>query len=452
MTGFNRWAELKDQEGYHGPPLRAWQERALLEWEANSKRGVIEAITGTGKSMVGVAAIHEVLSLGGVAAVIVPTKALVVQWSKTLRETLPGIRIGQLSDGKKDNFGAHDVVVATIQSIYKAPLRTRSLMLLVADEVHRYGSEKYQAALRDDYSWRIALTGTYERQQDDGIEQYLKPFFGDVVFSYGYAEALADGTVAPFELALVETPFTEVERNEYLEADERCSDARSKLIRQFRFPEDWREFFTLVTKAAGSKEPSRIRDLCQQYMKGFSDRKKLLAATSSKLTFAEKIGPHLGHLKGTLVFSESKDSARRLAFVINKSVSAFPLDSDSKSAERESKLQQFSSGELKVVCAPRILDEGIDVPEAELAIIASASQTKRQMIQRMGRVIRLKADGGSARIIILFVPGTPEDPDTGGYEAFLDQVLPHAQSTIRLSEGKSALLQTWLMSRETPEN
>ena len=86
------------------------------------------------------------------------------------------------------------------------------------------------------------------------------------------------------------------------------------------------------------------------------------------------------------------------------------------------------------------------MPEAELAIIASASQTKRQMIQRMGRVIRLKADGGIARIIILFAPGTPEDPDTGGYEAFLDEIVPHARSTIRVAEGNMGLLQTWLIS------
>lgn len=187
-------------------------------------------------------------------------------------------------------------------------------------------------------------------------------------------------------------------------------------------------------------------------MKGFSDRKKLLAATASKLSFAEKIAPELGHLKGSLVFSESKDSARRLAYVINKSVPAFPLDSDSKSVERDARLREFSSGGLKVICAPRILDEGIDVPEAELAIIASASQTKRQMIQRMGRVIRLKAGGGVARIIILFVPGTPEDPDTGGYEAFLDEVVPHARSTVRVVDGNLALLRTWLNSCESSAN
>jgi len=448
MAGFNRWAELKDQDGYHGPPLRAWQERALLGWEANSHKGVVEAITGTGKSMVGVAAIHEVISYGGVAAVIVPTRALVVQWSKTIRDTLPGVRIGQLSDGKKDDFGSHDVIVATIQSIYKAPLRARSLMLLVADEVHRYGSEKYQAALTGGYAWRIALSGTYERQQDDGVERYLKPYFGDVVFNYDYAEALKEETVAPFELALVETPFTASEFATYRQADERCTEAKGKLVRQFGFPEDWREFFALVTKAAGSKEPNRIRDLSQQYMSGFAERKRLLASATSKLSLVEQIAPLLDNLKGTLVFSESKDSARRLAFVINKSASSFPLDSDSKSDERDSKLRQFSTGVLKVICAPRILDEGIDVPEAELAIIASSSQTKRQMIQRMGRVIRLKPEGGKARIIILFVPGTPEDPDTGGYEAFLDEVVPHAQSTIRVSAGDMASLEAWLGGRE----
>lgn len=440
----NKWAALEDQDGYHGPPLRAWQERALIEWEANSHRGVIEAITGTGKSMVGVAAIHEVLSYGGVALVIVPTRALVVQWTKTIRDALPSVRIGQLSDGKKEDFAAHDVVISTIQSIYKAPMRPRSMMLLVADEVHRYGSEKYKAALTEDYSWRLALTGTYERPKDDGIERHLQPYFGDVIFNYGYAEALSEGTVAPFELALVETPFTQLEFASYKQADERCTDARGKLVRQFRFPADWREFFAMVTKAAGSKEQNRVRDLSKQYMRGFSERKKILAGADAKLSFAEKIAPIFEDLKGTLVFSESKFSSRRLAYVINKRVSAFPLDSDSKSAEREAKLGQFSAGDLKVICAPRILDEGIDVPEAELAIIASASQTKRQMIQRMGRVIRLKADGGIARIIILFVPATPEDPNTGGYEAFLNEVIPHARSEIRVSGEDITAIKDWL--------
>lgn len=443
-SGFNRWDPLGSSDTYSGPRLRQWQQKALLAWEHKDHRGVVEAITGTGKSMVGVAAIHEVLSYGGVALVIVPTRALVAQWSKVLRETLPGARIGQFSDGQRDDFTRHDVVVATVQSVHKSPLKPRSLMLLVADEVHRYGSQKFKAALTEHYSWRLALSGTYERQQDDGIERYLAPYFGDVVFNYGYAEALKDETVAPFELALIETPFVGSEHLSYQIANDRCKDARKKLIRQFGFPDDWREFFGLVTKAAGSKEPNRIRDLAQQYMSGFSERRKILAGASSKLTFAEAIAPFASDLRGTLVFSESKDSARRLAFVMNKSVSAFPLDSDSKSEEREAKLRQFGNGTLKVICAPRILDEGIDVPEAEFAIIASASQTKRQMIQRMGRVIRLKEDGRPAKIAVLYVPGTPEDPHTGGYEAFLDEILPHATRTLEISAENLRDIEGWL--------
>lgn len=444
MTGWNRWADFEQRENYDGPSLRDWQQRALLAWEAQAHRGIVEAITGTGKSLVGVAAIHEVLSYGGVSAVVVPTRALVVQWSNVIRQALPRARVGQLSDGVKDSFDDHDVVVATIQSLHRSPLKTRSLTLLVADEVHRYGSVKYQSALSSDYSWRLGLSGTLERQQDDGVELYLKPYFGEVAMIYGYAEAIRDGTVAPFDLALVETPFAQDESAKYQEENEKCNDARGKLIVQFGFPDDPREFFSLVTKAAAGDEPNKVRELSRKYMSGFSERKKILASARAKLAFSENLAALLGNLNGTLVFSESKDSARRLAYVINKKVPAVPLDSESKSADRDRVLSQFGVGKIKVVCAPRILDEGIDVPEAELAIIASASRTKRQMIQRMGRVIRLKPDGGAARIMIFYVPGTPEDPDSGGYEAFLDEVVPHARSTTRIFDGDLGSVSSWL--------
>ena len=444
MTGWNRWAGFEQRENYEGPRLREWQQRALLAWEAQAHRGIVEAITGTGKSLVGVAAIHEVLSYGGVAAVVVPTRALVVQWISVIRQALPGVRVGQLSDGAKDGFDDHEVVVATIQSLHRAPLRNRSLMLLVADEVHRYGSDKYQSALKSDYAWRLGLSGTLERPQDEGVELHLKPYFREVVMTYGYAEALRDQTVAPFELALVETPFAHDEFANYQEENEKCSDARGKLIVQFGFPDDPREFFSLVTTAAAGDEPNKVRELSRKYMSGFSERKRILAGARAKLSLSENLASLLANLNGTLVFSESKDSARRLAYVINKRVPAVPLDSDSTSADRDLVLSQFGAGKIKVVCAPRILDEGIDVPEAELAIIASASRTKRQMIQRMGRVIRLKPDGGAARIMIFYVPGTPEDPDSGGYEAFLDEVLPHARSTTRILEGDLGSVSRWL--------
>ena len=446
MSGYNRWDPLGSPATYSGPPLRSWQQQALTAWEEHDRKGVIEAITGTGKSLVGVAAIHEVIAIGGCALVIVPTRALVAQWASTLRGCLPGVKIGQLSDGEKSDFSNSDVVVATVQSVYANPIRPRSLMLLVADEVHRYGSEQFKKALRKEYAWRLGLSGTYERQQDDGVARYLNPYFGDVRFKYGYGEALRDKTVAPFDLAFVETPLAPRELTEYEEADKRCTDARKALLKEFGFPADFREFFAMVSAGAGMSEPGYLQDTCQKYMKGFSDRKKVLASAASKLTFIEAAAKFLDPLGGTIIFSETKASAVQMAFVAGKSVSALPIDGETKAAEREKALRDFSYGRLRVLSAPRILDEGIDVPDAEIAIIASASQTKRQMVQRMGRVIRLKPDGRQARIVILFAPGTPEDPNTGGYEAFIDEVRPFARSERQFSAENIAEFSNWLHS------
>jgi superfamily II DNA or RNA helicase len=89
-------------------------------------------------------------------------------------------------------------------------------------------------------------------------------------------------------------------------------------------------------------------------------------------------------------------------------------------------LSAFATRQLRALSAPLVLDEGIDVPEADLAIILAASRTRRQMIQRMGRILRRKRDGRLARLVILYVRGTSEDPATGAHEAFLDLALPFA--------------------------
>ena len=73
-----------------------------------------------------------------------------------------------------------------------------------------------------------------------------------------------------------------------------------------------------------------------------------------------------------------------------------------------------------------MLDEGVDVPAADLAVILAASRSRRQMIQRMGRVLRRKPDGRAARFIIVYARGTVEDPALGAHEGFLDEITPVA--------------------------
>lgn len=91
-------------------------------------------------------------------------------------------------------------------------------------------------------------------------------------------------------------------------------------------------------------------------MGGFTERRRLTAEANSKEHFVEQIAGSLGQFSGTLVFTETKESAQRLGCLINKVTPAFPLTSESSPSEREDKLRGFSSGRIKVLCAPRILD------------------------------------------------------------------------------------------------
>ena len=107
-------------------------------------------------------------------------------------------------------------------------------------------------------------------------------------------------------------------------------------------------------------------------------------------------------------------------------------------------MKDFGTGKIKVLCTPRILDEGIDVPEAELAIIIASSKSKRQMIQRMGRVIRKKNPPRAAKILITYVKGTSEDPLDGGHEGFLSEVQDHAESVTFIDADNTLKLTSWI--------
>jgi len=433
---------------YVGHPLWDWQKEALSNWEDANHCGVVEAVTGTGKSLVGIAAIHGTTKLGGRVLVVVPTVALLQQWWVAVRTALPGLRVGRLTSGFKDTFSNHDVLITTVQTAYQNLPKAPSLGLLVADEAHRYGSAEYSKVLDSNYPRRLALSGTYERQQDDGIDDYLKPYFGNVVLQYGYGQALADKVVAPFHLGFAPVSFSSSEQRRFIEASDRYDKTRLALIRDYFYPDDWNQFFFRVQGTLAEGIRDRESDLAAQFMSAFSARRKIMTEALAKETLAAEIAPAFSSLSGVLVFTETKDSAYKLAYGINKCSSAKPLTSDAKPAERSATMSEFTRGRLTTICAPRLLDEGIDVPEAELAVVIAASQTRRQMVQRMGRVIRLKKDRRHARILIVYVVGTPENPATGGHEGFLDQIREHAATIRDFRESDPGAIMDWIRGED----
>ena len=131
------------------PELYAWQQEALDSWRCRGSRGVVEAVTGTGKTMLGVAATRDELAAGGQVCVLVPTTELLVQWRHVLDQHLPPrTRVGLLGGGHHGDLGRDDVLVAVVNSARAADLRPRRPGgLLVADECHRYGTDGNRLAL-----------------------------------------------------------------------------------------------------------------------------------------------------------------------------------------------------------------------------------------------------------------------------------------------------------------
>lgn len=144
--------------------------------------------------------------------------------------------------------------------------------------------------------------------------------------------------------------------------------------------------------------------------------------------------------RGTLIFTQTKESADTAARLLSEQgCAASSIHGDVVEEEREEHLVALGRGDLPALAAPRILDEGVDVPDVDVGIMIARSRSKRQSIQRLGRIVRRKTDGRPARFIVLYAKGTVEDPQLGDLESseFAD-ILPHADHVLTVdlpSEG-----------------
>jgi RNA polymerase primary sigma factor len=345
------------------------------------------------------------------------------QWYAALRSALRGYRIARLGDGHRGNLQQVDVLVAIVHTARKYEhLPTGQRGLLVADECHRYGADTFRLVLDQAFPRRLGLTATYERS-DGGHLAYLAPYFGGPpIFSLDYQRAIADGVAAHFKLALIGVPLTPSEQQRYLEADEALRDARARLIHQGVPAEPYGEFMRAVAELA--EAPSwQLRTAARRYLAAFSNRRQVLSESNGKLLLLARLGDAINAATGSLIFTMTTRSADRIAATLRQQgIPSKALHSGLGSNQRNDLLRRFAEQRLKALVAPMVLDEGVDVPEADLAIVVAASRTRRQMIQRMGRVLRNKADGRLARIAIVYAAKSFEDPQQGAHEAFLDSV------------------------------
>jgi|SRR5579863_1496222 len=367
---------------------RAWQVEALARWRASGNRGIVRVVTGGGKTLFALQCALEVLAetpelrIG----IIVPSVALLDQWYVELQD-----EIGATPEEIYVTGGGGEAT--RLSRFYLAVIntaRTRGLGLpadapamLVVDECHRAGAEQSQRALEGSFMATLGLSATPEREYDEALTEVLIPRLGPIVFDYTYVEAAADGVISPFSLVNVEVPLTDDESSDY-----------DRLSRQVSIA--WRSF------KEGTSDEGRVKTLLRR-------RALLSAKASRRVPVAVSIADaHRG--SRIVIFHEGIAEAEEIARLLRERRHNVTLyHSRIAPAMRRDNLRLFRRGQFQILVSCRALDEGVNIPEAEIGIVASSTASLRQRIQRLGRVLRPAPGKSAATVYTLFATTVEEE-------------------------------------------
>lgn len=348
-------------------PLRSWQIEALHAWEQAGQRGIVSVVTGAGKTVFAEACILAFLRryTEGRALIIVPTMALMDQWYVSLREDL-GLRTEEIStysgEGIAERPGRANLAILNTARNVAPSLAVGTDALLIVDEVHHAGSRVNSLALRGSWRATLGMSATPEREHDRGLEDRLIPVLGNIVYTYDYGRAAADGVIARFELVNVEVALLPKEREVY----DRLSTKVGYLLRLLK---------------AGRDVEGPLKRVLQR-------RAAVASAAALRIPVAIRLAErHRG--TRTLIFHEQISAAQQIASGLEeRHFNATIYHSGIGPVLRRDNLRLFRRGVFDCLVTCRALDEGVNVPETAVAVIASSTATVRQRIQRLGRVLR----------------------------------------------------------------
>jgi superfamily II DNA or RNA helicase len=363
---------------------RPFQTEALQAWRAAGGRGVVVLPTGAGKTHVAILAIEAIRRS---TLVIAPTLDLVRQWYDLLRATF-AVPVGVVGGGD------HDVQALTVTTYDSAYLHMEHLGarfgLLVFDECHHLPGPTYALGARLSLApHRLGLTATPERA--DGRDAELTELVGPTVYRRDIGE-LAGEYLAEYETVQVDVELEPEERAEH--------DAERALYLAFvskngirlGSPRGFGEF---IMRSAQSMEGRRA-------MRAYRRQRDLAFAASGKLAYVEHLLDRHRDDRA-LLFTQDNATAYRVARRFLVPV----ITHQTKVTERSDILASFTAGNYGAIVTSKVLNEGVDIREANVAIVLSGSGSVREHVQRLGRILR-KRDGKRAVLYELVTTRTAE--------------------------------------------
>lgn len=360
--GLGRWYDLQFSFS-NIAPLREYQKDAKNVW-LSEKRGIIVLPTGTGKTEVALSIMEE---LPVSTLIVAPVRDLMYQWHRRIKAALD-YDAGIIGD---QIMSVRDISCTTYASaaIHMERLGDR-FKLIIFDECHHLpGPVRGDAARMSCAPWRLGLTATPERS--DCKEGELTELIGPIIYRMPFSEARGKH-LADYDIVRVPVFLSDGEQTEY----DRCSE----IIERFR--KGW--------LAKGKKYDwakmcgfSAVDPEAREALRAYQHRNAIENRAQEKLRILEDL--FMLHPKcPTIVFVGSNQMAYDVAlrFLIP------PLLSHCGKDERAQILQRFETGDYPAIVVNRVIDEGVDLPAAKVAVVLGGLSSQRQATQRLGRILR----------------------------------------------------------------
>lgn len=395
--------------------LHPYQMQAITSWEENDYKGLFEMATGTGKTLTALSAANRLFNNKKRLAIIIvcPLIDLVDQWAKNAVEFgLQPIRIYQnrsqwfdltSSEITQYNIGNQDVLcfITTMQTLKMSKdvqlqlKRLSSESLIIVDEAHNIGTSRSINSLPNHFKYRLALSATPRRWNDDeGTEAIFSYFGGEPIFKYELSDAIQAGYLTPYYYHPHIVVLTENEREEYMVLSRK------------------------IAKLFAAQGDDHKNEYLEQLL---IKRARLVNSAQNKEELLEKLlkeQKDAGELRHTIVYcgDQKKEGERQVDRLIQMMGKRLGIYSSSYTSQEDNKqrrelLNQFDNGDIETLVAIRCLDEGVDIPNTRTAYILASSSNPKEFIQRRGRVLR-KAKGKEFAILHDFIVISQEISDT----------------------------------------
>ena len=404
--------------------LHEWQIECLNLWAKNKYRGIVNAVTGSGKTTLALSAVRRLQEDAGWelrVKIVVPQTFLAGQWKDEIKRQLGALPadIGLYCGKRKDTDKKYMIYVVNSARYNLArhvlsSLKKGCAVFLIADECHHYGSSEnsrifdFYKTLGDNAPYyALGLSATPEIVNFDAITIPL----GTEIYYYDLDRAMRDRIISRFILFSVRLEFTPNEHEDYIDLTESLSKIIASLMKmrpELRdMPSD--RYFAYLQRL--SNQNSEAGQTAHNALLLMYHRKTLCHMAKARPACALSIVKALPAEARIILFCERIKSAEALFASLSEQ---FPKQAGlyhSKMTDhsRQDVLQRYKLGSLRLLVCCKALDEGLNIPSTDAGIIVSTSMSARQRVQRLGRMLRLSKK--VKQIFYLYIGQSSEDSE-----------------------------------------